>query len=216
MRTARFIFLMTLGAMLCPAQWVNLIDGPSLRNWQVVGDGVWSVLGDGTLSGQRDPRIPNERPHQNQSWLYTKKEFTEFDLHVEYWLPLGVNSGVSIRDTSRARYSFGDAALANPNKTPAHVGYEIQIINERAEKYPTGSVYLFAVAKTGFQHDFDWNSLDIESRKSGIRVKLNGHLVSESAGDSQRSLKGPIGLQLHDLKTVILFRNIRIHEIGGQ
>jgi hypothetical protein len=55
--------------------------------------------------------------------------------------------------------------------------------------------------------------MDIESRVSGIRVKVNGTLAAEYAGDPARSKVGPIGLQLHDQFTFALFRNIRIREI---
>jgi Domain of Unknown Function (DUF1080) len=74
-------------------------------------------------------------------------------------------------------------------------------------------VYLFVPAKTGFQHEDDWNSLDIESRHDMIRVRLNGQPVAESPADPARSKTGPIGLQLHDRFTWIMFRNIRIKEI---
>jgi hypothetical protein len=46
-----------------------------------------------------------------------------------------------------------------------------------------------------------------------IRVRLNGRLVMEHPGDPQRPKTGPIGLQLHDANTVVMFRNLRIREI---
>ncbi|MEO7142557.1 MAG: DUF1080 domain-containing protein, partial [Bryobacteraceae bacterium] len=154
-----------------------------------------------------------------QAWLYTTREFGQFDLHVEYWIPPGGNSGVSIRDVSRAHYAIGEPADEGPpmrtklKGTPAHVGYEIQIIDPDEQKYPPGSVYLFAPAKRGVEKRGDWNSLEIESRTDSIRVKLNGQLVAESPGDPARSKTGPIGLQLHDQFTIAMFRNIRIREI---
>jgi hypothetical protein len=174
---------------------------------------------DGTLTGQRD--VMKNRPElcwtkeqynrwmYHQAWLYTKKDFDEFDLHVEYWLRWGGNSGVSIRDSSRA------AVAVQPDfpHTPAGVGYEIQIENHYGDSYPTGSVYRFVKAKTGYQVDDDWNSLDISVRRDMIRVKLNGEPVAEYPGDPGRPKTGPIGLQLHDQTSVALFRNIRIREI---
>ena len=82
--------------------------------------------------------------------------------------------------------------------SPAHIGYEIQIIDGDSAKYPSGSVYLFAAGKTGLQKRAEWNNLDIESRNDRIRVKVNGELAAESPGDPERSKTGPIGLQLHD------------------
>jgi hypothetical protein len=190
---------------------VDLFNGKNLDGWQVAGDGVWTVMSDGVLLGQRDTSLPKSAYNPDQSWLYTVKEFTDFDLHVEWWTRLGGNSGVSIRDTSRARFSFGQDA--DPQRTPSHIGYEIQISNGYKDKYPSGSVYLLHSAKTGFQKDNDWNTFDIESRDGNIRVKLNGELVSQYAGDPKRSKIGPIGLQLHDRSTVAMFRNIRIREI---
>jgi hypothetical protein len=52
----------------------------------------------------------------------------------------------------------------------------------------------------------------VEVRNSMIRVHLNGELVMEHAGDPARPKTGPIGLQLHDPNTVIMFRNIRLRE----
>jgi hypothetical protein len=206
------IFMVSAGlafAQLSPAAWVNLLNGKNLDGWEIVGEGFWNVMSDGTLVGQRDPTKATDR----QCWLYTKKEFGEYDLHVEFWLRWGGNSGVSIRDTSRAQYAHG--AKWDPKRTPSHIGYEIQIAND-GDEYGTGSVYLFSKAKTGIQRDFDWNTLDIESRNNIIRVKLNGQLAAESPGDPQRSKTGPIGLQLHDHKCVAMFRNIRIQEVGSK
>ncbi len=201
------------------AQWTSLLHGRNLDGWESIGDGVWTVMNDGTLVGQRD--VIKNKPElcwtkeqygrwmYHQAWLYTKQNFNEFDLHVEYWLRFGGNSGVSIRDSSRAR----TAVDPEFHLTPARVGYEIQISNHYPDKYPTGSVYLFATAKTGAQVDDDWNSLDIEVRTEMIRVRVNGQLVAEHPGDPARPKTGPIGLQLHDQASVAMFRNIRIHEV---
>jgi hypothetical protein len=201
--------LLFSGAAL--AGWVDLFNGKNLDGWEVVGDSVWDVMRDGTLQGQRDITKPEPHWKVNQSWLYTKQEFHQYDLHVEWWTRLGGNSGVSIRDTSRAKYTFGPDA--DPKRTPSHIGYEIQISNGYKDEYPSGSVYLFDAAKTGFQAPNDWNTFDIEVRDALIRVKLNGHLVSQHPGDAARGKTGPIGLQLHDRTSIAMFRNIRIQEV---
>lgn len=197
--------------LACPAAklftgGVKLLNG-SLNGWEVIGDGFWTVMRDGTLLGQRDPKKA-----EHQAWLYTSKsDYGEFDLHLEWWTRLGGNSGVSIRDTSRAQYSGG--AGWDANRTPAHIGYEIQILNGYRDKYPSGSVYLFDAAKPGHQIENDWNSFDIESRTDSITVKLNEFVVSQFKGDPARSKTGPIGLQLHDGTSLVMFRHIRIKEL---
>jgi hypothetical protein len=212
--------------------WQDLYNGKNLDGWQVRGEGIWTVLHDGTLLGQRRheaakaafPQWPVDLKQMQswwsrQAWLYTEREFGEFDLHVEYWLPPAGNSGISIRDVTRGDYVIGgtpDPALRERSKfkgSPAHVGYEIQILDQEKAQYPSGSVYLFQAAKTGAQKRAEWNSMDIESRNQMIRVKINGQTVAESPGDPERSKVGPIGLQLHDQFTFVMFRNIRLREV---
>jgi hypothetical protein len=202
-----------------------LFNGRNLEGWEAKGDGQWKLLAGGVLiaqpvSGAKNPFgaawpvTLSEKQYmdwrQTQSWLYTVAEFGEYDLHLEYLTPVGGNSGVTIRDQTRGRHSYGPAP--DFNKTPAHWGYEIQILNGVKTKYPSGSIYLFAPAEYGREKEADWNSLDIESRNDMIRVRLNGHLVASHAGDPARPKTGPIGLQLHDRFNVIMFRNITIRD----
>ena len=64
------------------------------------------------------------------------------------------------------------------------------------------------------QREDDWNSMEISSRREKIAITLNGRMVAEHAGDPKRPKAGPIGLQMHDQFSLIMFRNIRIREIG--
>src|SRR5512138_309959 len=109
-----FLFLAALNAQA--AGWTKLFNGKDLEGWEPVGNGVWTVLADGTLVGQRDlintgPRkewIEKDRFRgwlDTQAWLYTRRDFGEFELHLEYWLRVGGNSGVSLRDPSRGKHA---------------------------------------------------------------------------------------------------------------
>lgn len=188
------------------ADFIPLANGKNLDGWQVVGDGLWSVMKDGTIVGQRGQKAVR------QAWIYTNKDYFEFDLSLDYWTRDRGNSGVTIRDTTRGAHSWGDQWVAD--KTPSHFGYEIQIwMGPENIDYPSGSVYLFDKAKTGVQIPNDWNHMEIESRANLIRVKINGVQVSEHPGDPKRSLTGPIGLQLHDPASLVMFRNLKIREI---
>ena len=227
----RFLAVAVWVASAAFGQWTDLYNGKNLDGWKPRGECVWTVLKDGTLLGERThdqktafPEGPIEQKQfrswwGRQAWLYTDREFGEFDLHVEYLIPPHGNSGVSIRDVSRAHYVIkqpGDPEVTGRTKlkgSPAHIGYEIQIIDGDNQAYPSGSVYLFAAAKKGVQKAGDWNSMDIESRNDHIRVKLNGEVVAEHPGDPERSKVGPIGLQLHDQFSFVMFRKIRIREI---
>ena len=205
MSTRSAILLLVLTS-LCVAAEHKLFNGKNLDGWEIVGDGFWAVRSDGVLVGQGDSKAG--RP-QHQSWLYTREEFEEFDLKAEFWLRRGANSGISIRDTSRARYAQG--AEWDSKKTPSHIGYEIQLINsDKPQKHDSGSLYLFQPAPKKAMKPDDWNVIEIESRKDRIRIRLNGELMADHPGDPARPTRGPIGLQLHDKETVIEFRSITL------
>lgn len=221
--------IITLPLLFALANGAPLFNGKNLDGWEVLGDGQWTVLSDGTLLGQRTADIRKllspgarfttkqeyEGWENTQSWLYTRRnDFGEFDLHVEFWTKTNGNSGISIRDSSRAKW--GIVTPPDYKRTPSKIGYEIQINNRYPDPHPTGSIYGFDDAKPGSMREDDWNVLDISSRNDKISVRLNGKLVAEHAGDPARPKTGPIGLQLHDQFSVVMFRNIRIREIRGR
>lgn len=228
-----FLCFVVLCAPLRGAEWRDLFPGlEGFQEWISVGDGLWSLTQEGYLLGQRDPRAPafeapwfnswkgklnrswlatNFKVVMSQAWLYTRQEFYEYDLQLEWWVPSGGNSGVSLHDVTRGRYTFGEAS--DLRRTPSQVGYEIQINNGYADEYPSGSIYMIVRARTGAQKDNDWNRFDIEVRRDRIRVRLNGQLVAEHPPLPDRPKAGPIGLQLHDARSLALFRHIRVREV---
>jgi hypothetical protein len=234
-----FYRILLLAALLPAAwaaekpKWKPLFNGVNLDGWEIRGECIWNVMPGGILLGYRahpnpskpfpDPWPISSRQYGSwlyrQAWLYTKAEFAEYDLHLEYFIPSGGNSGISIRDRSRAHSAIGEAddkrpELAQfPKTTPAHIGYEIQIC-DTDEKYSSGSIYSIVPAKTGLQRKGDWNAMDIESRTGLIRIKINGQVAAEGPGEAERSKTGPIGLQLHDQFSFMMFRNIKIKELG--
>ena len=222
------LFLINLFALslLQAADYKPLFNGKNLDGWEVIGEGQWTVMRDGTVLGQMTgdlrknlaPGGPLAAKQQfdgwinTQSWLYTKRNnFAAFDLSLEYFTKTHGNSGVSIRDLSRAK----DAITTPPDykKTPSKIGYEIQINNRYADPHPSGSIYGFMDSPKDAQREDEWNTMEILSRKDKITVKLNGKIVAEHAGDPMRSSTGPIGLQLHDQFSIVMFRNVRIREI---
>jgi hypothetical protein len=223
----RFALLLLTAGLLGAADFKPMFNGKNLDGWEVLGDGQWTVMADGTLLGQRTgdlrkmlvPGGPLATPQQfkgwvdTQSWLYTKRDdYSEFDFQLEYWTKTTGNSGVSIRDTSRAKW----AIITPPDytKTPSKIGYEIQINNRYPDPHPSGSIYGFVDAPKDAQRNDDWNTMGIVSRKDKITITLNGKVVAEHPGDPNRSKTGPIGLQMHDQFSIIMFRNVKIREVG--
>lgn len=221
MRNLFFLLLAATALFAQPKGYKLLFNGKDLSGWEVRGDGLWTVIDNGVLVGQRqfDPKLlapgkkfASEQEYMrwlnHQAWLYTKEEFTEYDLHVEFWTKERGNSGISLHDKTRAEH-----AIAWPpdfTKTPAKTAYEIQINNNYPDPHPTGSIYGFVDAPKEALEANQWNSLDIEVRKDRILVRLNGREVARTKPDPARSQSGPIGLQLHDQLSVIHFRNLWI------
>jgi hypothetical protein len=223
----RIIFVMVMACMALAAQprgYKALFNGKDLTGWEVRGDGKWNVIDGGILVGQRDldgkslapgKRFTSEKEYllwlNHQAWLYTKAEFAEYDLHVEFWTKEHGNSGVSLHDVTRA-----ENAIKWPpdfTKTPAKIAYEIQINNGYPDPHPTGSIYGFVDAPKDALRENQWNAMDISVRKDAILVKLNGREVARTVPDLKRSMRGPIGLQLHDQLSVIQFKNLWIREL---
>jgi hypothetical protein len=195
-----------LCALPLAAQWTDLLKDQALSGWEKVGDGLWNLSSDHILVGERD-----RKSSKHQAWLYTKADYGQFDLEFDYWLRHDSNSGISVRDTSRGAYACGEAH--DPKRTPSHIGYEIQIITIPTDRYPTGSLYLFKNATKGHERMHDWNRMEVRVRDKLIQVYLNGALVMEHPGGPERPKRGPIGLQLHDANTIVMFRNMRIREV---
>ena len=216
------VVLFPLAQLTVAADWNDLLRN-GLKGWTVVGDGHWRFRSDGVVAAsfghdrqqelQGQGEIGPERFlwwSTRQSWLYTTKDFGEYDLHVEYWVNTPGNSGISIRDPSQAR--CGVAERPDFSCTPSKQGYEIQINSEYSDRWSTGSIYGLAMAKQGLEVPGEWNRINIESRTDGIRVFVNGELAAEHPGDPERPKEGPIGLQLHDIHSFVMFRNIWILE----
>lgn len=208
-----------------PKGYQLLFNGKNLDGWEQKGDGQWTILADGTLVGQRvwdrkmlapGGKFTTPKEFQSwldrQSWLYTVAEYEDYDLHVEWWTKTQGNSGISIRDTSRGQYGVQEPP--DFTKTPSKLGYEIQINNRYPDPTPTASVYTFNKAPKEAMDEDQWNTFDIEVREKTIRVKLNGKLVSDVQCDPKRPVKGPIGLQLHDQFSLVMFRNIWIKPVA--
>ena len=148
--------------LLCTSLWAQQaitfgkVNGQPLT-WKTVGDGLWHQMADGTLVGQRDligqgPRKAYETDARafrgwldRQAWLYTDNEYSDFTFEADYWLREGGNSGIALRDPSRA--AAGVQAHPDFSKTPSKVAYEIQLNNRYPDPEISGAIYKIAPAK---------------------------------------------------------------------
>ena len=149
--------------------------------------------------------------------LYAKDEYSDFVFRFEFKLPPGGNNGIAVRSPGK-----GD---------PAWEAYEIQVLDNTAEKYAKlqpyqfhGSVYGLAPAKRGALLPVgEWNQQEIYFKGSHIKINLNGTTILDqdvSKIDLSKIKKVPkgvnrskgfIGFAGHS--DPVQFRNVRIKNL---
>ena len=164
-----------------------------LSHWQLPSDNIWWTLEGTTLYAKSDPE-------QIGSILWTKEEFTDFMVEVDFKFGEGtIDSGIFMRGEDQH----------NP---------QIQIgISGSLKRDMTGSPYVpkqgYPVEAQGVQELLlmhDWNSLKAMAQGNSYRVWLNGTEIMNYQMEGA-NLKGAVGLQLHPNRDMtIAFRNIYI------
>jgi sugar phosphate isomerase/epimerase len=176
-----------------------IFNGRDLDGWVKVAGGDWTAE-DGVLVG-RNGRNWSEDPETTGSWLRTAKQYGNFRLELQYAISENGNSGVFFRSAAE--------------KNPAFTGYEMQITDSAGRepsKHAAGSIYdVVAPSKNLVRPTGQWNTVTIVARGSRIVLEMNGEKVIDTKLD--RSMSGYIGLQNHDERAVVKFRNIRVEEM---
>lgn len=175
-----------------------LFNGKDLKGWVKMHGGEW-VIEDGVLIGKNGTNW-STNPEKSGSWLRTAKEYGDFVLELEYAINQGGNSGVFFRSATE--------------KNPAFTGYEMQIVADQGRKPTKGSaggLYdVVAATQNMSKPAGEWNTVKIATKGQHIHVWVNGTKTVDIQGE--RATKGYIGLQNHDAKSVVKFRNIRVTE----
>jgi len=206
------IFLLILIAASSQAQnKKSLFNGKNLKGWTIyvsdktVAPEKFFYVNDGVIETVGVP----------VGYLRTKKEFSNYKLHVEWRYPeKPVNSGVFIHTNG--------PDLIWPNH------YQCQLKHENAGDFIIQGVGLKATVGDSIytstikvkptatkMHDSnekkagEWNSYDITCIGNTIEVKVNGLLQNKAVNCSSR--KGGIGLQAEGSK--IQFRNLWIEKV---
>jgi hypothetical protein len=172
----------------------SLFNGKDLKNWRVEGKSDfphWTVK-DGVIHCQSGPK-------KKGSLLWTKKEFTDFTLTLEYKLGEGrIDSGVMLkRSHDQIQIGISGSLKRDLTASPYIPG----------KGYPVEGKEAIAAVKPD-----DWNTLKIEVRGDTYKTWLNG--VEGITYTSETAIeKGPLGLQLHAGRDMaISFRNLEIEE----
>lgn len=188
--------------------WKKLYNGKDLTGWHVKDGKLTSWKANGEMISCIAP---------GGGWLASDKEYGNFELKIEYRIPEGGNSGLGIRFPAQ-----GD---------PAHVGMEIQILDDFAPQYKNlnpaqynGGIYYQAPAKVkAAKKPGEWNQYHVIARGPKIQIWLNGTEIqnvnveeyTKGQGGhmalAQRPRRGFVGMQSHGDQ--VDFRNIMIREL---
>ncbi len=191
--------------------WIDLLDAEHASGWENAADekDIFEITDDGML------HIYGKSLHPLRYASYTAATFGDFDLHLEFRLAGGCNSGVFLRST--------------PND-PLYRGFEVQVLDDAGappNKNGSGAIYdvvtpMFNLARPAGE----WNSYDISVRGQEVKITMNGWLVIHT--DLSKMTK-PLGkfkipyaelpldghLMLQDHGGEAWYRNILIHPHKG-
>jgi hypothetical protein len=183
----------------------QLFNGRNLDGWTMVGPGRF-VIEDAALKTEGGMGL----------LYYSREAFGDCTVRVVFKTTTArANSGVFIRMEERPKDPWYGV----------HNGYEVQIAAEGDEWHATGSLYSLAKTLKGQQKPAgEWNTMDIQLRGQKTIIFVNGVKVNEFDGSQAvpdrkqwyEPIRGPrpdrgyIGLQNHDERSTVYFKDISI------
>jgi hypothetical protein len=202
----RTLILVTLSAALAwGAEWRQLFNGKDLAGWKMAGPGRFVVQG-GWMKTEGGMGL----------LYYAGEKFGDATIRVVYQVTdARSNSGVFIR-------------LPEPPPDAwygVHNGYEVQIDAAGDEWHTTGALYsLTKVTQRPQKPAGEWNTMDIVLQGQKTTVVLNGETINQFAGGQSvperkqwfEPVRGPrpdfgyIGLQNHDPRSTVYFREVSV------
>ena len=178
---------------------LSIFNGRDMEGWVHMGGGEWSIE-EGAMVGQAGRNWSNN-PDRAGTWLRSKRQYADFRLELQFQINEGGNSGIFFRSAREAN--------------PAYTGYEMQIYgspgSEPSEKGPCSIYDLVAPMKNVVRVGGRWNTVTIIAVGKKVSIEMNGQKTIDT--DLSRSLKGHVGLQIHDDDSIVRFRNIRIEQL---
>ncbi|RLD31070.1 MAG: DUF1080 domain-containing protein [Bacteroidetes bacterium] len=205
-----FLSLVIIAGIFMPVQaeegWAQLFNGKNLKGWKQLNGEAKYYVDKGEIVGETVAGTPN-------SFLSTKKDYSDFILELDVWLGSPANSGIQIRSESSKDYNNGRVH-----------GYQVEI--DPSDRAWTGGIYdearrgwLYNLernpkAKSAFKLK-EWNHFRVEAVGSSIKTWVNGIQCTDLADDMTPA--GFIALQVHGIGNKkelegkqIRWKNIRI------
>jgi hypothetical protein len=167
------------------SDWKTVLDGTTLKGWDVVGNANWSVA-DGAVQAT-----------SGTGFLVTPAAYTDFQITADFWVTDDANSGIFIR-------------CADPKTIAATNSYEVNIYDKRPDPaYRTGAIVDVAKPMAMVNTGGKWNTIDITARGTKLIVVMNGMKTVDV--DDKKYSKGPIALQYG--AGTVKFKNVRIRTL---
>lgn len=227
------VTLLSLTAVAQPASsdWVMLFNGKDLSGWKhdPLGKAEYTVV-DGTIHGKTVEGSTN-------SFLYTEKQYGDFELEFEVRVHDKLNSGVQIRSREKSAADVA-AESAKSGKEPKNknaaigrfFGPQVEI-----EASPGQAGYIYGEAtglgwlskepqdkNSAHQHmkNGEWNHFRVVAKGPRIQTWINGQAVADLTHDEiyKTHPKGHIAVQVHGIKPGtgpfdVAWRNLKIREL---
>jgi len=223
MRALVVLLALSMAAVAGAQEWENLSNGSDLSGWQAQG-GEWSIQ-DGVITG-RLAKTPEQRDQQINVWLmYTKKEYADFEVELEFRTPVPINGGLQFRTQWMPRLPIPEGVGIDGAPKDCY-GYQANV--ETRERLGSGKLVdengrgtlaetVMDAAKTLKQRD--WNRMRIVAHGPVIEIYLHDVLANRT--EDEMYLKGFLLLQLRADEaapevTEIQYRNIRIKDFGRE
>jgi len=200
------IFLFSCNESSTTDEWTLLFNEKNLDNWEIRNGTAEFHIEGNEIIGTSKLNTPN-------TFLCTKKMYSNFILELELKVDTPLNSGIQIRSNSIPEYYDGAVHGYQVEVDPSPRAFSGGIYDESRR----GWIYPLCenqAGRKGFKNGI-WNHYRIEAIGSAIRVWVNGIQTANLRDDMTAS--GFIGLQVHSVgkdssmvgKTV-RWRNIKI------
>jgi hypothetical protein len=206
-----YICLAALAALFsCQPEsgWTDLFNGENLEGWEILGAEESNFyVEEGMIVAETKMGLPN-------TFLATKKHYSDFELEAEFKVNEGMNTGIQIRSSVWEKdtvtpYLSGKLELYDREWKAGRVhGYQIEI--DPSERAWTGSFYEEGdrgylvpltdneAARAAYKPE-DWNHLRVIANGNHFQTWINGVPAVDTYDDKASS--GFIALQLHGIKS---------------
>lgn len=168
----------------------------------------WNHYGPGYFILDEQTGILKSQGGMGLFW-YSQKAFEDFILELDFKCSRrDTNSGIFLR--------IPEVPVSN---SYIYHSFEIQIYDAGEDIHKTGAVYdAEAPTKDASKETGEWNHFKITLQGDQIQVELNGETILDWTAEPRGKVrdfadKGYIGLQNHDSRSPVYFRNIFIKEI---